>query len=240
MQTAKVNGCAEGERKKFKIMKVLNLYSGIGGNRKLWTDCEVTAVEYKQDIADVYKSLFPNDVVIVGDALDYLLKHFQEFDFIWASPPCPSHSVTNHFLKGQNIYRMPDMTLYQQIIFLSTFFKGKYCIENVIPYYEPLIKPSSVIGRHLFWSNFKITPLNIDYVDIGTMNRKASKEAQRKAIIREAQIPELIDLHGLSDFKVKNKRQVLRNCVLPDIGLHIWNCLNNKIQSEKIKQSELF
>lgn len=43
-------------------MKILNLYAGIGGNRKLWSDeHEITAVEYKQDIADVYKQLFPND-----------------------------------------------------------------------------------------------------------------------------------------------------------------------------------
>ena len=27
-------------------MKCLNLYCGIGGNRELWTDCEVTSVEY--------------------------------------------------------------------------------------------------------------------------------------------------------------------------------------------------
>ena len=58
------------------------------------------------------------------------------------------------------------------------------------------------------------------------MNRNASKGAQRKAIIREAQIPELIDLHGLKDFKLKNKRQVLRNCVLPKIGKHILECAN--------------
>ena len=90
-------------------LKVLNLYAGIGGNRKLWQDVDVTAVEYKKDIANVYQSLFPDDKVVVGDAMDYLLKHFQEFDFIWSSPPCPSHSVTNHFLKGQNIYRLPDM-----------------------------------------------------------------------------------------------------------------------------------
>jgi DNA (cytosine-5)-methyltransferase 1 len=59
---------------------------------------------------------------------------------------------------------------------------------------------------------------------IGTMNRQASKEKQRKAIIREAQIPELITLHGLKNFKLKNKRQVLRNCVLPQIGKHILGC----------------
>jgi len=29
--------------------KVLNLYAGIGGNRKLWTDVDVTAVEWDED-----------------------------------------------------------------------------------------------------------------------------------------------------------------------------------------------
>lgn len=223
------------------IMKILNLYAGIGGNRKLWgNDHYVTAVEYKQDIADVYKSFFPNDTVVVCDALEYLLAHFKEFDFIWSSPPCPSHSVTNHFLKGQNIFRLPDMTLYQQIIFLETFFEGKWAVENVAPYYEPLIKPTVIMGRHLFWANFNITKKKIDYIDIGTMNRKASKSAQRKAIIREAQIPELIDLHGLKDFKLKNKRQVLRNCVLPEIGLHILNRVMDIQEEEDIPQGKLF
>ena len=42
-------------------MEILNLYAGIGGNRKLWgDDHEITAVEYKQEIADIYKDFFPN------------------------------------------------------------------------------------------------------------------------------------------------------------------------------------
>jgi len=204
-------------------MKILNLYCGIGGNRKLWGDKhEITAIEYNKEIADVYQEFFPNDKVIVTDAHQYLLKHFQEFDFIWSSPPCQSHSVCNHFLKGQGIFRFPDMKLYEEIIFLTHFFKGKWVVENVKPYYKLLIE-SQFCGRHSFWSNFKINPIKIDY-QIGTINRNASKDTQRKAIIREAQIPELIDLHGLKDFKLKNKRQVLRNCVLPKLGLHVFNC----------------
>jgi len=202
-------------------MKILNLYAGIGGNRKLWgDDHEITAVENVKEIADIYQEFFPKDKVIVADAHQYLLDHFKEFDFIWSSPPCPSHSVCNHFLKGQGIFRYPDMGLYQEILFLKHFFKGKWVVENVKPYYKPLVEPQ-IIGRHAFWSNFEITPIKVDY-EIGTMNRQASKMAQRKAIIREAQIPELIDLHGLKDFKVKNKRQVLRNCVLPRVGLHVF------------------
>ena len=201
-------------------MKILNLYCGIGGNRKKWgNEHSITAVENNPEIAKIYQDFFPDDKVVVADAHQYLLDHFKEYDFVWSSPPCPSHSVCNHFLKGQGIYRFPDMKLYEEIIFLKHFFKGKYVVENVKPYYEPLVKPQ-YIGRHAFWANFLIRDIKVDY-EIGTMNRKASKESQRKTIIREAQIPELIDLHGLKDFKLKNKRQVLRNCVFPKIGLHI-------------------
>lgn len=34
--------------------------------------------------------------------------------------------------------------------------------------------------------------------------------------------------------------QILRNCVHPDLGLHILNCALNKIAHEGIKQGELF
>ena len=215
-------------------MRILNLYAGIGGNRKLWGDeHEITAVENEQDIADTYKHFFPNDTVIVGDAHEYLIKHHKEFDFVWSSPPCQSHSGTNHFLKGQGIYRYPDMRLWQEIIFLKHFFKGKYVVENVKSYYKPIIEPKT-IGRHYFWANFHIDDKEIDYVQIGTMNRQASKSAQRKAIIREAQIPELTDLHGLNltGIKLKNKRQVLRNCVYPELGKHILDCSQKELHKQ--------
>jgi DNA (cytosine-5)-methyltransferase 1 len=204
-------------------MKILNLYAGIGGNRKLWGDeHEITAVEYDENIAAIYQEFFPNDKVIVTDAHEYLLNHYDEYDFIWSSPPCQSHSGCNHFLKGQGIIRYPDMSLYQEIILLQTHFKGGWVVENVKPYYKALI-PAQEAGRHLFWANFIIKDIEVDYPQIGTMNRSASKETQRKAIIREAQIPELLDLHGLKNFKIKNKRQVLRNCVLPKVGEHVLN-----------------
>ena len=39
------------------MAKILNLYAGIGGNRKLWGDeHEITAVEYDEATADVYTS----------------------------------------------------------------------------------------------------------------------------------------------------------------------------------------
>lgn len=216
--------------------KILNLYAGIGGNRKLWGDeYEITAVEFNPDIARVYQELYPNDKVIVGDAHEYLLKHYSEFDFIWSSPPCPTHSKINYSNGGRWDVKYPDMKLYAEIILLQEWFKGKYVVENVISYYEPLIKPQES-GRHYFWANFRIPKK--DYgVQIGTL-----MHGTRKRIIREAQIPELMELHGfdLSKINLPNKRQVLRNCVFPELGLLILECAMEIVKKEDIKQGELF
>ncbi len=138
-------------------MKVLNLYACLGGNRLLWDNCEVTAVELDEEAARLYQERFPNDKVIVADAHQYLLDHYKEFDFIWSSPPCPTHSriQISQYTRKSWKPKYPDMKLYEEIIFLKTFFKGKYCVENVIPYYEPLITAQKR-GRHLYWANFKL------------------------------------------------------------------------------------
>ena len=141
-------------------MKILNLYACLGGNRYKWdevADIEVTAVELDVELAKLYQERFPNDKVIVADAHTYLLKHYKDFDFIWTSPPCPSHSRARYWSIGANgrdpIY--PDMKLYEEVIFLKTHFKGKYVVENVIPYYEPLLNPIKR-NRHLYWTNFNL------------------------------------------------------------------------------------
>jgi DNA (cytosine-5)-methyltransferase 1 len=139
-------------------MKVLNLYACLGGNRYKWDEVaniEVTAVELDPEAARLYKERFPNDTVIVADAHQYLLDHFKEFDFIWSSPPCPSHSRARFWAHGQTLPEYPNMALYQEILFLQHHFKGKYVVENVIPYYEPLITAQKR-GRHLYWTNFKL------------------------------------------------------------------------------------
>lgn len=127
----------------------------------LWENCEVTAVELDEKIADVYKHLYPNDNVIVGDALKYLESNYNNFDFIWASPPCQSHGQYRHNVGvlGKGFAPiLPDMSLYSIIIFLKTYYKGNWCVENVIPYYKPLIEPTAILQRHLFWSNNALLP----------------------------------------------------------------------------------
>ena len=138
------------------MKKVLNLYAGIGGNRKLWTDVEVTAVELNPEIAKIYQDFFPDDTVIVMDAHQYLLEHYADgWDFIWSSPPCPTHSRLMRINEAQGRAKYPDMQLYEEIILLNNYLKTPYCIENVISYYEPLIKPQE-IGNHYYWANFII------------------------------------------------------------------------------------
>jgi DNA (cytosine-5)-methyltransferase 1 len=148
-------------------IKVLNLYVGIGGNRKLWTDVDVTAVENNPKIAAIYQKFFPNDKVIVADAHQFLLDHFKEYDFIWSSPPCPTHSDMRRMGVQAGMYDAvyPDMKLYEEIIMLKHFCKCLWVVENVQAYYEPLIDPQKS-GRHWFWSNFIITNIKLPPLDI--------------------------------------------------------------------------
>jgi DNA (cytosine-5)-methyltransferase 1 len=209
-------------------MKVLNLYSGIGGNRKLWQDVEVTAVEHNAEIAAIYQEYFPQDKVIIADAHQYLLEHYKEFDFIWSSPPCPTWSRANYWASKTADNRKkyyPDMKLYQEIIFLKHWFAGRWVVENVEPYCDPLIEPSKQIGRHYFWANFRISGMNEVDADIHKGNAK-----------------EWSELHGfdLSKYKINSRKdQVYRNCVHPETGLHIFNCMKG-IYKSRSNQVELF
>lgn len=197
-------------------MRVLNLYAGVGGNRKLWGDVEVTAVELDPRIASVYQRLFPSDKVVIGDAHQYLLDHCGEFDFIWSSPPCQSHSRMNKGTRHK-LRRYPDLSLYQEILFLKSFFKGKWVVENVVPYYEPLI-PAQRVDRHLFWSSFPVDPFEMskpaNFINLCTL---AGKEA----------LMEWLDIYYPENIYYDGNHcpaQVLRNCVHPQLGLHVLQC----------------
>lgn len=210
-------------------MKVLNLYAGIGGNRKLWDGVEVTAVESNPHIAKIYQDFFPNDTVIVADAHQYLLEHYKEFDFIWSSPPCPTHSKARYGLgfhggKVEGVY--PDMRLYQEIIFLDKHFKGNWVVENVMAYYQPLIEPQ-MIGRHWYWANFTIPKIKVEPSRISQQSKKYMEKntgGSRIGALRSFNVSEFQEKLGfdLSKYKGVEKRLVLRNCVEPEIGKHIF------------------
>ena len=212
-------------------MKILNLYACLGGNRYKWGDeHEITAVEWDEELARMYQERFPNDKVIVADAHQYLLDHYKEYDFIWSSPPCPSHSRARFWSsKGDLVTPIyPDMSLYQEIIFLKNFFKGKYVVENVIPYYEPLIEAQKR-GRHLYWTNFILPPI---------LSKRHFKISQEKN-----EFLQLCKFHEIDISKYQGKQsktKIGRNLVDYEAGKVILETALGIIKKSNEEQTKLF
>lgn len=219
------------------VIRVLNLYACLGGNRYKWDEVaniKVTAVELDSELARLYQERFPNDTVIVADAHQYLLDHYKEFDFIWTSPPCPTHSRARFWGFGKNgkkpIY--PDMKLYEEIIFLQHHFDGKYVVENVIPYYWPLIAAQER-DRHLYWTNIKLpTTLESRVKHFGDSKNGATESLSSWS-----------EFHDYDFSKYKGKQLVLkiaRNLVDYEAGKKIFQTALGIIEKSKLKQISLF
>ena len=225
-----------------KTFKVLNLYACLGGNRYKWDEVaeqagiklEVTAVELDPELAKLYQERFPDDLVVVADAHQYLLDHYQEFDFIWSSPPCPTHSRVRNTQKNRSSYKpaYPSMSLYEEILLLEHHFKGKYCIENVIPYYKLLI-PAKKRGRHLYWTNFNL-PNDLK-------ERKDGKGVIGGQVKDEVKL--LCKFHDYDFYKYKGSQRrdkIARNLVDYEAGRTIFETALNITRSNNVKQSKLF
>ncbi len=225
-----------------KTIKVLNLYACLGGNRYKWDEVaeqagikiEVTAVELDPELARLYQERFPNDIVIVADAHQYLLDHYKEFDFVWSSPPCPTHGKIRLAQKNHPkfIPMYPDMKLYEEIIFLDNVFTGKYCVENVTPYYEPLI-PAQKRGRHMYWTNFTL-PNNLGGrpdAD-GLMNTTTKDEVNKWC-----------EFHDYDFRKYKGEQRtdkIARNLVDYEVGRSIFEISLGIINEKNKVQQSLF
>ena len=211
-------------------MKILNLYACLGGNRYKWGDeHEITAVEWDEELARLYQERFPNDKVIVADAHQYLLDHYKDFDFIWSSPPCPTHSRFNVSMKTKRKMKYPDMALYQEIIFLKHYYSGKWVVENVIPFYDLLIEGYKR-HRHIYWTNFNLPSI--------LSNRKNPDLGRTKNLIDA-----LSEFHDYN-FKKYNGKQsiqkVARNLVDYEAGKTILDTVMGIRRKENINQIELF
>jgi DNA (cytosine-5)-methyltransferase 1 len=211
-------------------VKILNLYAGVGGNRKKWGDeHQVTAVEYDPKIAEIYQRLHPEDTVLVADAHEYLINHFHEYDMIWSSPPCPTHSQMSQTGANQTP-RYPDMSLYQEIILLQHQFQGLWVVENVKPYYSPLLPETFRIGRHLFWSNFFVGPMEAPSIP-ALMKKQKTGDREK--------LHDWLGIYFDHTVYVGDNHcpvQVLRNCCHPDVGEHILNWALGSVKD----QHELF
>lgn len=216
-------------------VKILNLYACLGGNRYKWDQIkglsiEVTAIELDQQLAKLYKERFPNDRVIVADAHKYLLENFKQYDFIWSSPPCPTHSRIRMSQRRRESFvdKYADMSLYQQVILLDNFFDGLYCVENVIPYYKPLIAAQK-IDRHLYWCNFNLK---------GIKGRKAPSN-----IIERGDIKELSKWHDYDFYNYKGEQsraKVARNLVDYEVGKKILERAYNIKEAKIVNQYSMF
>ena len=125
--------------------------------------------------------------------------------------------------------KYPDMKLYQEIIFLNTFFEGKYVVENVIPFYEPLIQAKKR-GRHLYWTNFNLPNKLSD--------RKNPDLSRTKNTVKA-----LCKFHDYDFFKYKGKQEtkkISRNLVDYEAGRTIFETFLGITKQENIKQMHMF
>jgi len=118
------------------------------------------------------------------------------------------------------------MALWQEIVFLQKWFKGKWVVENVKSYYPPLWPPTK-LDRHYFWSNFRIGDFKVER----HFNICKARASTRKN--QEEDVKELEEFHKIKlPVEAKNQRLLLRNCVYPPLGLHILNESKRNIQPE--------
>ena len=120
------------------------------------------------------------------------------------------------------------MKLYEEILFLDNHFNGKFVVENVLPYYEPLIKAKQR-GRHLYWTNFNLPNILTDRkCKIGSGTNEVKK---------------LCDFHEINIDHYKGeqrKDKIARNLVDYEAGKTIFETALGIIRKQDVKQTELF
>lgn len=208
-------------------MRVLNAYAGIGGNRHLWpTDWEITAVELDPRVAAEYARRYPDDTVLVEDAHAFVLEHAHEFDAVWSSPPCPTHSKLARTVAAKaKVELAPDPRLWAEIAHLQAL-GGRYVVENVHVYYAPPIAPDVVTERHWYWVSevpMMLTPLT-------STSRAALEERAADRTMRPAD--RYADAYGLPRLPVGAvalSRKAMRNAVVPQEGLEIAVAAFNRV-----------
>ena len=124
--------------------------------------------------------------------------------------------------------KYPDMKLYEEILFLKHLYSGKFVVENVIPYYDPLI-PAQKRHRHLYWTNFNLP------------NVLTNREARISTGTQE--IKKLCEFHDYDFRKYKGNQRVdkiARNLVDYEAGKTILETAIGIINKQNVNQIEIF
>lgn len=108
------------------------------------------------------------------------------------------------------------MKLYEEILFLQGYHLGKWCVENVIAWYDPLIRPQE-FNSHWFWANFLIRPIEGESRDhYGSIESLGNRKG-----------------FNIDNYKGIDKRKALRNCVEPETGKRILEYAINPIETQR-------
>lgn len=184
-------------------MKLLDLYCGVGGASAGYEEAgfTVTGIDIKHGKRYPYE-------YIRGDVLHYLLdlKFLRSFDVIHASPPCQTHSITQHLrnAQGKSTNKLDLIPQTRAALIAS----GKpYVIENVPG--SPLIDPVQLCGssfglqvrRHrLFESNMKLKGSECSHKSqgrpigvYGSLNDEIPQGGKTATTIEEAKMAMRID-----------------------------------------------
>lgn len=206
-------------------MKVLDLFccGGGAGMGYFQAGFDVTGVDI------IFQSRYPFDF-IQDDAFDYLEKHYKEFDFIHASPPCQAYSQVTPVKNKSNHQKMiPKL----RELLVKT---GKdYCIENVAGAKHELKNPVMLCGsmfglrtqRHRFFEtsfNFN-APCKCDHTEISLLVTTASK-ASRELRFRLGMKPKTVKnaplAYGIDWMRFKE----LKEAIPPAYTKYIGECFH--------------
>jgi len=222
------------------MIRILDLFCGVGGVARGFQnflldngiEFEYYAIDIDKRVLKAHKLLNPYSKTICRDAWSIDDKEFKEFDLIWASPPCETHSKSR-FLNINAKPTKPDMRLYNLIERLWSL-NMPFIVENVEPYYRPPIKPIVKVGRHVLWSNLCIKPFKLNLQNFMDVKDDIHK------LIKYHEIPFELSIKLLKILK-KKTRDALRDMVHWRIAYNIAKqVIPQVIKGKLMPQTKLF
>ncbi len=201
-------------------IKILDLFCGIGGVAKGFQrylleqgmSFEYYAVDVDPKVLRAHKKFNPLSNTILRDAYSFTDDELLEFDFIWASPPCETHSRLNFYNWGNpKKYKEPDMRFYELIEMLYRL-NIPFVVENVEPYYKPPIKPSVKVYRHVLWTNLSIRPFRVDLPNFSDVKDDVKSLTKYHGVPRD-----VVNTLGTA----RKARSALRDMVNPIVSYNI-------------------
>ena len=97
-------------------------------------------------------------------------------------------------------------------------------VENVIPYYTPLIAPNITLDRHHFWTNLSVNPKKFGRDFAGSI-----KDLPLDQLCKIHNIDPSLIAVGKWDRNHDRKRTILRNCVDWRIAAYLWRCMEGAL-----------